>query len=114
MQDPPRGRGPLQFELEAVVEDPRTTLRLAGELDAATVPELEVALARAERARAKEIVVDVERLTFIDSTGLQTLVALQRRLNGDGPELVVRRPTEEVARMFSLVGLDKLLRITED
>jgi len=114
MQDPPRGPGPLQFELDTVVEDPRAILLLAGELDAATVPQLELALGEAERRGAEEIVIDLERLTFIDSTGLQALVASQHRLNCEGPALLIRRPSEEVARTIALVGLDTVLRIVED
>ena len=114
MQDPPTSPGPLQFELDAIIQKPGTTLLLAGELDAATVPELELALDQAENAGAEQIVVDLERLTFIDSTGLQALVAYHRRFDGSGPALVIRRPRAEVARMFALVGLDKLFRITED
>jgi anti-sigma B factor antagonist len=114
MQDPPGGQAPLQFRLETIVEAPRSTLMLAGELDAATVPELELALSQVEQAGPQEIVVDLEQLTFIDSSGLQALVASQRRFNGDGPSLLIRRPSEEVARTFALVGLDKLLRIVED
>ena len=114
MQDPPASPGPLQFELDAIIENPRATLLLAGELDAATVPQLELALNRAEDAGAEQIVVDLERLTFIDSTGLQALVAYHRRFDGSGPALVIRRPRAEVSRIFALVGLDKLLRITED
>jgi anti-sigma B factor antagonist len=114
LQDPPPNPGPLEFELESVIESPRATFLLAGELDAATVPQLELALDRAEEAGAKQIVVDLEHVTFIDSSGLQALVACQRRFNGRGPELLIRRPHAEVARTFALVGLDKLLRITED
>jgi anti-sigma B factor antagonist len=114
LQDPPPIPGPLQFELEAIIENPRATLLLAGELDSATVSQLEVALDGIENAGADQIVIDLEQLTFIDSTGLQTLVACERRCNGRGPELVIRRPNGEVARIFALVGLDKVLQITED
>lgn len=114
MQESPTSPGPLQFELDPIIEYPRATLLLAGELDAATVPQLELALDQAADAGAEQIVVDLERLTFIDSTGLQALVACQRRFDGFGPALVIRRPRAAVARIFALVGLDKLLRITED
>jgi anti-anti-sigma factor len=114
LQDPRPTSGPLQFELEAIVESPRATLLLAGELDAATVSQLEVALDQIENAGAEQLIIDLERLTFIDSTGVQTLVACERRFNGHGPELLIRRPNGDVARIFTLVGLDKLLRITED
>jgi anti-sigma B factor antagonist len=114
MQDPPRGPAPLQFKLETVVQGPRAMLLLAGELDVATVPQLEFALGEAELRGVEEIVVDLERLTFIDSTGLHALVASQRRFNRDGPALLIRRPREEVARTIALVGLDTVLRIVED
>ena len=114
MQDPPRGSAPLQFELEVIVENTRATLRLAGELDSATVPRLQAAFEQAADAGPEQVAVDLERLTFIDSSGLQALVACQRRFNGQGPHLVIRRPRGEVSRVLTLVGLDKLLPIVED
>jgi anti-sigma B factor antagonist len=74
-----------------------------GELDLATAPALETALARAfHAAGAGSVVLDLRELEFIDSSGLRTL-------------LTARRQAEEAGASFSLVaghrGLERTLEI---
>jgi anti-anti-sigma factor len=80
-------------------------LRLAGELDALTSPALAEALR--ELDRDEPIVLDVEELTFIDSTGLHALVSFSQSFSADKP-LVLSNPSEAVRRMFELVRLNDL------
>ena len=49
-------------------------VRVAGELDIATAPALESALLHALDSGAASILVDLERVSFIDSMGLRVLV----------------------------------------
>ena len=74
-----------------------------GELDLATAPALEGALARAfEAAGDGNVVLDLRELEFIDSSGLRTL-------------LTARRQAEDAGQQFSLVaghrGLERTLEI---
>jgi len=71
-----------------------STVRLLGELDIATVDDLESALAAALQAPGPEVVVDVSGTTFVDSVTISTLIegrlAADRvgcalRLRGVGP-----------------------------
>ena len=77
-----------------------------GELDLATTAELTRALALARRSRAAAIVVDLGRLSFIDSSGVQTL-ATTRRVLGD--RLILANPMPQVRRVFELAGLAGVL-----
>jgi len=73
-----------------------------GELDLATAPALEDALARAFDGGHGRVVLDLRELEFIDSSGLRTL-------------LTARRKAEEAEAQFSLVaghrGLERTLEI---
>jgi anti-anti-sigma factor len=77
-------------------------LRLVGELDMATVPELEAALSTA----TAPVVLDLAELSFIDSAGLHALVRYARALNGNGP-LVLKNMPAQVRRVFELMKLDQ-------
>jgi anti-anti-sigma factor len=103
------------FEAVPEVDGPRWTIRLEGELDSATVPVLQERLRSALGAKATTLVIDLERLSFIDSTGIEALVVAHRITgsDGDGYEVVFRRPTGDVRRTLSLVGLDTVLPIVE-
>jgi anti-anti-sigma factor len=73
-----------------------------GELDLATAPALEEALARAFDSSSTRVVLDLRELEFIDSSGLRTL-------------LTARRQSEDSGAQFSLVaghrGLERTLEI---
>ncbi len=76
---------------------------LRGELDASTCQEL------AERLIGPPgwlVVVDLRRLTFMDSSGLGTIHAARRVAISDGGNLVVSRPNPMVYRVLEITGLD--------
>lgn len=79
-----------------------------GELDLSNVDQLAKVLA-AERAAATEIVLDLERLSFIDSTGLKLVLETDAASRMDGFGLSLRPGPPNVMRTFAVSGLDKLL-----
>jgi anti-sigma B factor antagonist len=78
-------------------------LHAVGELDIATAPQLQRALADAlEQARL--VVLDLRDLGFIDSSGVHVIVDASCRAREIGRRLVLVRGYEVVDRMFSLAG----------
>ena len=66
---------PQPFSYEAESNQPGiTTLRLHGDLDMADSPTLQDALHELQHGDAREIVVDLRGLTFLDSMGLSALL----------------------------------------
>jgi anti-sigma B factor antagonist len=86
-------------------------IAVGGELDMRAAPELKGAIALALDEDASRVVVDLSDATFIDSTGMGTLVAALKRLRkrGGSLELVCTEPN--LLRVFELTGLDRLLPI---
>lgn len=79
-------------------------MRLSGELDLSTAPRLSEALAAS--AVESEVVLSLDELTFIDSSGLNALLAFAGSRNGNGP-LVLLDPSEPIERVFEIAGLDR-------
>jgi anti-sigma B factor antagonist len=84
--------------------DGATLLACIGELDLATVPAFEDALCRAE-ADGRAIILDLSGLDFIDSRGLGTILALDRRVRESGGRLTIVRGPAAVDRVFEITGL---------
>jgi anti-anti-sigma factor len=76
-----------------------------GEIDLATVDQVEVEL-DAARGEARQIVLDLRAVSFIDSAGLRLVISQSRALPAEGAEFAVVRGPAEVQRVFDLVGLD--------
>jgi anti-anti-sigma factor len=87
---------------------------LAGELDISTAPEVDRELARIERQRPETLVVDLRDLTFIDSTGLRTILSSDSRCRQYGGRLVIVPGPPAVHRVFSISLLDQRLRFVDE
>jgi anti-sigma B factor antagonist len=93
--------------LRRLREPGRTCLALHGELDIANAATLEASLEEA-LASGDEVVVDLAKLQFLDSTGIALLVAA---LRGPGAARLSFLPSEssEVHRVLALTGLEERL-----
>ena len=107
------------FAVEVQRRDHVTVVQPRGELDMASVETLRTTLdvAIAETLRAAldgfetgaRLVLDLRRLSFIDSTGLHLLVALDQRARRDGFLLTLVAPAAPIDRAIQLCGLDQVL-----
>ena len=83
-------------------------LVLHGELDIATAPELVEILHRMRR-QGHAVVLDLAEVTFMDSTGLTTLMDAHTQAQRNGWSFSVRRASPAVTRVFDLAGVRRLL-----
>ncbi len=84
------------------------TVTLHGILDMSTAERLEAAIEAALGSDADRVVIDLDGLEFVDSTGLATILGATRRADGSG-RLKMTRGTGEVAQLFRLTALDLVL-----
>jgi anti-sigma B factor antagonist len=88
---------------------------LSGELDLSNADALKDVLwralenARRNRGAPARLILDMRRLTFIDSTGIQALVVTKRRCEEKGTRLALKVGTSQVGRMLSLAGVADFL-----
>jgi anti-sigma B factor antagonist len=102
-------RDPLEIQVQG--SDERTLVTLSGELDASTAASLYDALAELEMADARTVVLDLAKVTFMDSTGLAVIVTEHKRLAHSGGSLTIFSPPSSVRRLFEITGLTTLLDI---
>ena len=100
-----------QLEIEVQASEERTLVALSGDLDAATAASLYDTLAELEIADAHHIVLDLAKVTFMDSTGLAVIVTEHKRLAHSGGSLTIFSPPSSVRRLFEITGLTSLLDI---
>jgi anti-anti-sigma factor len=95
--------------IEAGEEGDTYIVRLRGELDLPGCDSVEAALMQAEDSGARKILVDLDQLSYIDSTGLRVLVRAARRADSNGDRLRMTRGAGHVAEIFRLTTLDQIL-----
>lgn len=94
----------------AAVSASEYVARPEGELDIDTVPQLaEEWLKASEELQPACFIIDLGAVTFLDSSALSAIVAVNKRQCGHGGELVVTNATARLAKIFRLTGLDGVL-----
>jgi anti-sigma B factor antagonist len=84
-------------------------VRPVGELDLATAPIVDTQLAELVEAGFRNIVIDLGKLRFLDSTGLRLLLSWDARAREEGVEMRVLPGPPPVQRIFAVAGLTKLV-----
>jgi anti-anti-sigma factor len=87
---------------------------LVGELDLSTVAKVQEELRRVEASSPATVVVDLSKLTFLDSTGLRCIVTADERARSEGRRMVVVRGPDAVQRVFAITRLDDRLDMVDD
>jgi anti-anti-sigma factor len=99
------------FRVQVFQSDDVTIIRLKGELDLSTAPQLRHELAERSKPGMAKLVLDVTELSFMDSVGLSILVAGHKKAMDLGGSLVIQNPTARVQRLIEISGLTEYLNI---
>lgn len=85
---------------------------LSGDLDLSTAKQAEQAIEEAERG-VSLIVIDLRRLSFMDSTGLRVIVSADKRAKRSGRRAVIVQGPSAVRRVFEITRLGERLEIVD-
>lgn len=86
------------------------TLRVSGQLDVETGPELDRHLAAAGAEAVNRIVLEFDGVDFMDSSGIAVLLGAA----GRGARLELRNPSKAVRRVIDITGLTEVLPMSSD
>ncbi len=95
-----------------VREDGSVLLVASGEIDMATVREVrDVALDSLKSTGCAALTIDLHGVTFVDSTGVGALVAIQNVAHQMGQKLTMFRPSARLMQVLKIAGLDTIFTI---
>lgn len=90
------------------------SLAIEGEIDLATVDELKAAIDGALEADGSNLIVDLTKTGFMDSTGLKTLVVANRQFSDLGREFALAVAAGPISRLIDLSGIASTMKIVSD
>ena len=106
------GYDAIPFRVSVVRSGPHAVIRLDGELDVATAPQLEAVIEDLLGAEPPEhVVIDAVRLAFADVIGLGILLETAERLQPRG-RLEIRGAGRQLTRVVTLLGHPELITDT--
>jgi stage II sporulation protein AA (anti-sigma F factor antagonist) len=108
MADTGHAMQPGPLSVVSTATDGIRVLTLAGEIDYDSDQTLREALDASGIPRPR-IVVDLSRVTFMDSTGINLFIAAHRALTEADGWIRLAAPTESVLRTLQIVGVDTII-----
>ncbi|MEA2473648.1 MAG: anti-sigma factor antagonist [Thermoleophilaceae bacterium] len=102
----------MNFHIDDESIDAEThVIELGGEVDLYTAPEFKERLVQVIEDGKKQLVVDLSKATFIDSTTLGVLVGGVKRLRPSGGSLALVCTDQNITKIFEITGLDRVFPI---
>lgn len=101
----------MELEIPDTDVDGWTVVAASGEIDVATAPALRDRLTELVEAGSTRLVVDLEDVDFIDSTGLGVLVGGARRARAEDGDLRLVCTNTRILKVFAATGLDEVFSI---
>ncbi len=101
----------MDLLLTAEIHDQSTVVQVAGEVDVHSAPQLREMLAELIREGHHHLVVDMEQVAFLDSTGLSVLVGALKKVRAHDGSVRVVCTHERIIKIFRITGLTNVFPI---
>jgi anti-anti-sigma factor len=105
---------PELVDIGVVVADGRYTVAVSGELDISSAAKLEAVLLEICGDSATAVRLDLSGLTFMDSTGLRTVLLAKELCDSHGTELSLVPGPPKVQRLFEVTALLRVLPFEQE
>jgi anti-sigma B factor antagonist len=86
------------------------TICVTGEIDMVTAPQLFDCLRLATEGKPRRLIVELSRVSFMDSSGINALVKTHKRLPGTS-EIVLRGLQPNVRRVLEITAVENLFEM---
>lgn len=101
----------INLDVELIEEEQVNKLILSGEIDAYTAPKLKEALLPLTKQANVEVVVNLENVKYMDSTGLGVFISALKSSKEHSSSFKLVNLQERVERLFKITSLDKIISI---
>jgi len=104
----------MNFKIsERTLEPGQIILDISGEVDVLTAPLLKDAIIDQVNKGASHIIINLESVEYLDSTGLGTLIGGLKRTREAKSRLSIAGMNSRIRRLFDITGIDKIFIIHE-
>lgn len=101
----------MNLEITLTEEGNQSIIALAGEIDAYTVTNLKETFDSVTKKEGQEVIVDLEHVTYMDSTGLGVFIGALKSAKESDSELKLVNIQNRVYRLFQITGLDEIMDV---
>lgn len=103
-----------QMGLNETESDGQAVMRLSGRLDIDTAPRLRKALRRHLEGQDEGLVLDLAGLDYMDTSGLATVIEMQREMEARERRLVLSALQPQVLEVLHMNHMDQAFEMVEN
>ena len=100
------------LRVEIAPDRERVTVRVVGEIDLATAPEIERPVVELLDSGFEHVVLDLHGVTFMDSSGIRVLISTHQHAEARGARLSITIGTSRIRQTLELSGAFDYLAVS--
>ena len=101
----------MGLKIEQIQNESKTRIKVAGEVDLYTSPDLRTTIMKAFPEAASGVEIDLSGVEYMDSSGVATLVEGFKIAREKSTSFVLVSPSQSVMRVLELARLDSVFEI---
>ncbi len=103
----------MDLQIKHTEKNEQTIISLSGEIDAYTVTKLKETFSTTMNSEGQDVIVDLEEVTYMDSTGLGVFVSALKTAKENDGELKLVNVQDRVYRLFQITGLNEIMDVNK-
>ncbi|GAB4251062.1 MAG: hypothetical protein Kow0079_04750 [Vicingaceae bacterium] len=104
----------MSFNYNIIKEQKALIIQLSGKLlDGSQFQEILDELECSEEEKLPQVIVDLQQLEYLNSSGLNSLIALLTKVRNCGSDVVLTNLNEKIKQLFIITKLNSVFTITE-
>lgn len=88
-------------------------LNVVGEVDLSNAPNIYSLMWQTSQKGSQSLILNLEKLDFMDSSGLQVLLRLREKLRSKKQDVFLVGPRPQIQKLLKLTGFDKIFPLAE-
>jgi anti-sigma B factor antagonist len=96
------------MDVKTLNQNDVTIFLVSGEINISTSPDFKKYF---EKTPSQKVIIDLEKVGYVDSSGLATLVEVLKKTRSQGGSLALAGMSDKVKSLFEITKLDKLFSI---
>ncbi|MUK89710.1 anti-sigma factor antagonist [Ornithinibacillus sp. L9] len=104
----------MNLDINVTENSEKYLVHLSGEIDAYTSQKLKDTLLPLTKKKGYTLVVDLEQVNYMDSTGLGVFISVLKATKEAESSMTLINLKERVRKLFKITGLDQIININLD
>src|SRR5690625_5053755 len=101
----------MNLEISVDQTDDKSIVVASGEIDVYTADKLKEKLLPLTEEKGELVQVDLQHVTYMDSTGLGVFISAYKSAKANGTEMELINARDRVLRLFIITGLHEILNL---